>query len=119
MVEETEPPVEEIVSLTQRQYDAIMQRITELEARAPQQPSKAVKLPTGKPAKFNGERDDQKARLWLSEVDTQVRMHMRMDSGMKEEDKTHHRRILPWRYRKGTAQLQSQYRWPIHNVHRV
>ena len=47
MVEETEPPVEEIVSLTQRQYDAIMQRITELEAREPQQPSKAVKLPTG------------------------------------------------------------------------
>jgi hypothetical protein len=89
MVEETEPPrVEESVSLTQRQYDAIMQRITELEAREPQRPSKkAVKLPTGKPEKFNGERDDQKARLWLSEVDTQIRMQMRMEPDMEEEDK--------------------------------
>ena len=88
MVEGAEPSGEETVSLTQRQYDAIMQRIAELEAREPQRPpEKAVKLPTGKPSKFNGERDDQKARLWLSEVDTQVRMHMRMDRGMKEEDK--------------------------------
>src|SRR5271154_3131819 len=88
MVEETEPPpVEETVSLTQRQYDAIMQRITELEAKELQRPSKTVKLPTGKPEKFNGERDDQKARLWLSEVDTQIRMQMRMDPDMEEEDK--------------------------------
>jgi hypothetical protein len=89
MVEEAKPPpVEETVSLTQRQYDAIMQRITELEAREPQRPSKkAVKLPTGKPSKFNGERDDQKARLWLSEVDTQIRMQMRIAPDMEEEDK--------------------------------
>jgi len=86
--ERVESPVEETVSLTQRQYDAIMQRIAELEAREPQRPSKAVRLPTGKPSKFNGERDDQKARLWLSEVDTQVRMHMRMaEGGMEEADK--------------------------------
>ena len=64
-----------------------MQRIVELEAREPQRPSKAVKLPTGKPSKFNGELDDQKARLRLSEVDTQIRMQMRMDSDMEEGDK--------------------------------
>jgi len=87
--ERVEWPVEETVSLTQRQYDAIMQRIAELEAREPQRPSKSVKLPTGKPSKFNGERDDQKACLWLSEIDTQVRMHTRAAEGgvMEEADK--------------------------------
>ena len=61
----------------QQQLEALLQRIHELESQQPQHPAKAVKLPVGKPFKFNGDRDDQRVRIWLSEIDAQVRVYDR------------------------------------------
>jgi hypothetical protein len=55
------------------ELEQLRARITELEKSRPQQPvtiARQDRMPIGKPFKFDGVRDDQKVRLWLSEIDT-------------------------------------------------
>ena len=61
-------------------------RIAQLEGSLAQQPApKTEKLPISKASKFDGSRDDQKVKLWLSEVDTMLKAHERQ-TGKPMED---------------------------------
>ena len=62
--------------------------IAQLEGRVAQQPApKAEKLPICKASKFDGSRDHQKVKLWLSEVDTMLRAHQcQMPQSMTDID---------------------------------
>ena len=53
--------------------ERLLARVEELERQVVQQPApreRSEMLPVGKPFKFDGTRDDQRVRLWLSEVET-------------------------------------------------
>ena len=65
-----------------------------MEKSLPQQPaasaiSRQESLPIGKPFKFDGARDDQKVRLWLSEIDTLLKAQAHLVGALKfgEDDK--------------------------------
>ena len=53
--------------------ERLLARVEELERQVVQQPApreRSEMLPVSKPFKFDGTRDDQRVRLWLSEVET-------------------------------------------------
>ena len=76
------------------ELDQLRARIAELEKSLPQQPAarailRQERLPVGKPFKFDGARDDQKVRLWLSEIDTLLKAQAHLVGALKlgEDDK--------------------------------
>src|SRR5438046_8240927 len=72
--------------------ERLLARVEELERQVVQQPApreRSEMLPVGKPFKFDGTRDDQRVRLWLSEVETlhQAQEHQVGPQRFKESDK--------------------------------
>ena len=73
-------------SVSQENYEALLARIAELERQLPQRPARTTtKFTAGKPFKFEGERNDQRVMLWLSEVDTQIKIQSRITGDVMEE----------------------------------
>src|SRR5438045_8220393 len=74
-------------AISQAELIALLEaRIAQLEGSLAQQPApKTEKLPISKASKFDGSRDDQKVKLWLSEVDTMLKAHERQ-TGKPMED---------------------------------
>src|SRR5205814_3755795 len=84
--------------------ERLLARVEELERQVVQQPAlreRSEMLPVGKPFKFDGTRDAQRVRLWLSEVKTLHQAQERQvgPQRFRESDKV----IIPESYLGETA----------------